>query len=412
MKILNIVHGYYPALGGVEHLVRMVSEHLVSDYKDEVDVFTTDSFGTALFVDPSQKRMEIQESPEKRDGVNVYRFKVNNSFVKPLKYIQEIFYRLHLPGSGFLRALYLGPRLPGIIKEINSSNADIILCSSFPLLHMYYPFWAKTGKPIVLMGCFHPDDTRNFDRKDVWKLIGKCDAYIALTNFEKEYLVKHGVNSDKIFVIGGGVEVATFQNHKRETDVRKKYGFEKSQKLIAFIGQQGGHKGIDTLIHSMGKVWTDNPDVGVLIVGGDTPFTPQFKELANNMNSKSKGNGKIIVGGRISEEEKMDVLHQCDIFASPSGHESFGISTIEAWACAKPIIGCRIPASMDLITEYETGMLVNYQDADELASVIIELLDDQVLCRRLGENGFKKAYENYDWKVIAQKFRRVFEELL
>ena len=412
MKITNIVHGYFPALGGVEHLIRMVSEHLVSDFQDEVDVITTDAFSTALFVDPSQKRMKVKEFPEEIAGVKVFRFKVDNSFAKFLKYLQEIAYRLHLPWNGFLRAVHLGPRLPGAIRMVKETDADVILASSFPLLHMYYPFWAKTGKPIVLMGCFHPADTRNFDRKDVWKLIRRCDAYIALTNFEKEFLVERGIEGSKVHVIGGGVEVSTFHNHKKETDIREKYGFEKNQNLIAFVGQQGGHKGVDTIIDSMEKVWLEEPDTGVLIVGGETPFTPQFKKAAEIVNTKSKGKGKIVIGGRISEEEKIDVLHQCDIFVSPSGHESFGISTIEAWACSKPIVGCRIPATMSLIDEYETGVLINYQDSEELSTVLVELLGDESLRRRLGENGYKKVSENYDWKIITKKFREVYKRLI
>lgn len=411
MRILHIVHGYFPALGGVEHLVRMLSERLVKNYDDEVTVFTTNAYNTALFQDPSQRSVAVQ-NPEIMGGVKVIRYEVNNKFSKPIKYVQELFYRLHLPGRDWLRALYMGPITLGMIGGIKESEADIILTASLPLLHMHFPFWAKTDKPIVLMGCIHPDDKRNFDRKDVWKIIERCDAYVALTEFEKGYLVDHGIKVKKIHVIGGGCEVNEFHSFKKAIDIRKKYGFEKKQQLIVFVGQQGGHKGVDTLISAMPLVWMKQPDAGLLIVGGETPFTPQFKQMAEQVNSGRKGIGKIVIGGRISEEEKIDVLKQCDIFTSPSGHESFGISTVEAWACEKPIIGCRIPATMSLVSEYEDGLLINYKDHEELAVALVELLGDPVLRKRLGKAGYKKAGENYDWDVIAEKFRKVFESLL
>jgi len=411
MKILNLVHGYFPALGGVEHLVRMLSSRLVKNYDDEVTVFTTNAYNTALFQDSSQKSIPIQ-NPEIMGGVKVIRYKVNNKFANPIKYAQELFYRFHLPGKDWLRALYMGPITPRMIGGIKESDADVILTASLPLLHMHFPFWAKTGKPIILMGCIHPDDKRNFDRKDVWKIIKRCDAYVALTEFEKGYLIDRGIEAEKIHVIGGGCEVDEFHDFKKVIDIRKKYGFKKNQKLIVFVGQQGGHKGVDTLISAMPLVWSQQPDAGLLIVGGETPFTPQFRQMAEQANSGRNGIGKIVIGGRISEEEKMDVLQQGDIFTSPSGHESFGISTIEAWSCEKPIIGCRIPATMSLVSEYEDGLLINYQDHEELSVALLELLEDPVLRKRLGKAGYKKARENYDWNVIAEKFRKVFKSLL
>ena len=41
MKILHLVQGYFPAVGGTEWLMQQISEELVRQFGDEVTVFTT-----------------------------------------------------------------------------------------------------------------------------------------------------------------------------------------------------------------------------------------------------------------------------------------------------------------------------------------------------------------------------------
>ena len=46
MKILHVVHGYPPSVGGSQYLVKNLSEQLVSRYRDKVTVFTTVAYNT------------------------------------------------------------------------------------------------------------------------------------------------------------------------------------------------------------------------------------------------------------------------------------------------------------------------------------------------------------------------------
>ena len=77
MKVLHVVHAYYPARGGTEFLFQQVSEKLVADYGDQVTVITTNGYNPGYFVDPDQPSIPIQDH-EEINGVAVRRFPVYN----------------------------------------------------------------------------------------------------------------------------------------------------------------------------------------------------------------------------------------------------------------------------------------------------------------------------------------------
>ena len=95
---------------------------------------------------------------------------------------------------------------------------------------------------------------------------------------------------------------------------------------------------------------------------------------------------------------KRDVLAALDIFASPSGYESFGLTFVEAWAAGLAIVGCRSGAIPTVVEHGRDGLLVGYKTVPELAGALVELLDDEPFRRRLAAAGRAKALGRYDWE--------------
>jgi glycosyltransferase involved in cell wall biosynthesis len=101
-----------------------------------------------------------------------------------------------------------------------------------------------------------------------------------------------------------------------------------------------------------------------------------------------------------------------DVFAYPSGYESFGIAYLEAWASGKPVIGCRRGAVPSVIEAGRDGLLIDYQDEDMLAEAIIMLLKNPDWACDLGEAGKRKVLMHYTWPKVASRFREVYCEAL
>jgi glycosyltransferase involved in cell wall biosynthesis len=297
--------------------------------------------------------------------------------------------------------LFYGPISPLMKKAIKNFPADIIIGSPFPLNHMNYIFKNRGKAPVILVGCMHTSDKHGFKNPLIAKNIKRADGYIALTPHEKDYLVTQlGVPGKKIKVIGVGLKIDWVEPVRE--GIRKSLDIGKDAPLIAFVGQHGLHKGIGTLIASMPLVWRHFPRARLIIAGGKTPFTDGFKKLREFIDNERER--KIFFLDDINEEVKSGIFSECDIFAAPSGFESFGITILEAWRRKKPVVACRISATMNLVEEYKTGLLVDYENARELAEAFVELISDEELRRKIGENGFKKLEIEFSWERVGIKY--------
>jgi len=404
MKIAHFVQGYKPAIGGTEYLMQRVSEQLVGRYGDDVTVYTTNAYNCEVFNHRGVETMA--PGREVIDGVKVVRYKVFNQLAPALNLAQKIGYRWHLPRNDLVRTLYSGPILPGLLAGLGKIEADVVCASSFPLMHMHYAAMAarRLGVPLVLHGGLHPQDGWGFDRKVIYRLIEKADAYIANTNYERDFLLGKDIDGRKIHVVGVGTDPEKFAEADG-TDIRRRYGLNGCP-VITFVGQQGGHKGIETLLKAMPLVWRQAPEARLMIAGSRTKYSEVLDAVIAGFEPAQRA--KIVIINNFSEDEKPQIIAAGDILALPSGFESFGITFLEAWAAGKPVIGCRSGAIPSVVSDGLNGILVDYKDHRELAGALLELIFDTEMRRRLADEGREHVLKNYTWEIVAGKFRSIY----
>ncbi len=408
MKILHVTQGYFPAIGGTELLIQRVSEELVRQFGDEVTVFTTNCYnGEAFFIPKSPC---LPTGWEEINGVRVRRFPVRSRISQFFRFPQSVAYRLGLPANQYLRALAQGPIIPGLSKAIREHPADIIAASSFPLLHMFAALKGaeKTGRPCVFQGGLHPQDTWGFERPMIYEAIQRAERYIAYTDFEAQYVIEKGASPERVVTVGVGVDLEPFERISAR-EAKQRLGLE-NKPVVGFIGQISGPKGVETLVKAMPLVWEVFPDVRLLIAGAQTLFTAQLNKTISRFSEAEQK--RIVRKYNFSDEEKPFLFSAVDVLAYPSGFESFGIAYLEAWACRKPVIGCRRGAIPWVIQAGRDGLLVEFQDRKLLAEAIILLLSNPCWAKMLGEAGYQNVLRRYNWPEIARRFRQVYEDAL
>jgi len=395
-------------MGGVQWLVKNLSEQLVSRHRDEVTVFTTVAYDTECFWRSDQP--EMPAGTKVINGVTVHRFAVFNHLNTLRMLLAGIAYRLHLPYNDWLRTIYNGPVIFGMTQAVASSGADVVLASPFPHLHMYYALAGarRAGIPIVLLGAIHTANRWGYDRKMFYRLIQRADAYVALTPFERDYVTERGVQTNKIAVIGAGVDANVF-GKADGTLVRRKYSWG-DDPVVVTIGRHSARKCFDVLLAAMLQVWAVYPNTRLLVAGARSPYTCQIERMIGNLPPEQQC--RVTMVNDFSDEEKPHLLAACDVFILPSGEESFGIAFVEAWACGKPVIGARSGAIPAVIDEGYDGLLAAYQNAGDLAQAILKLLADPQLRARMGEAGRRKVLENYTWEIVANRVREVYSKVI
>ena len=407
MKILHVVHGYTPAVGGTQHMVQQLSERFTRDFGDDVTVYTTVAHSNAYFRDRRQPAM--RPGIEKINGVTVRRFPVFNRFGALRLNLARVMHKLHLPYEDWARGCYFGPIIPGLAREIAASGADVIMASAFPLLHMHNAIrGGQSGHiPVILLGAFHTADRWGFDRKMVYDDIRACDAYVAYTGYERDYLAARGLTVERCEVIPGGVDVAFFAGFDRRA-ARARLGIG-DELMIASVAQHLPHKRLDVLISAMPIIWRTQPDARLLIVGRTGEDTMRLEALRDALSAKERERIRLIVDH--TPAEKAEVLAACDIFAMLSSHEAFGLVYAEAWACGKPVIGSSIGAISSVIRDGVDGYLAPHDaDVSAYAQVALDLWKHPQMRMTMGVNGQARMRTECDLDIVARRYHELYEQ--
>ncbi len=404
LRILHVVQGYAPAVGGTERVIQRLSEELVSQYGDEVTVFTSDCYSAEAFPRPAHPR--LPSGHETRAGVSIRRFHVVRSFGPLLQPVQDAAFRLGVPLNQYLRTWYAGPIIPGLTGAVRRHPADLVVASSFPLRHMYQALRGarRSGRPCVLVGGMHSEDRWGYDRAMIHRAIRQADLYVAYTGFEAQHVVSKGADLERVEVIGLGVDPEPFDRVDARA-AKRDLGFD-DHPVIGFIGQLGVHKGVDTLLEAMPAIWARRPDARLLIAGAQTEFAAQIEERVSRYDPEARS--KVVLRYDFGEDDKPRLFGAIDAFVYPSGYESFGVAFLEAWSAGKPVVGCRSGAVPDVVRDGQDGVLVPFRDAEALAAASLSLIENPEWARAMGMIGRDRVRDRHTWPAVARRFRESY----
>lgn len=408
LRILHVVQGYAPAVGGSERVMQRLSEELVANHGDRITIFTTDCRSAEAFPRPSFPH--LARGWETLHGVEIRRFGVLRSLGPLLGPLQSAAFRARLPFNDHLRTWYAGPIIPGLARAVRRFDADIIAATSFPLRHMYQALRGAhdARRPCVLIGGLHPDDRWGYDRPMIHRAIRRADLYVAYTQFEAKHVIERGAAPDRVEVIGVGVDPDEFAAAD-PAPLRRELGIGDAP-VVGFVGQLGVHKGIEHLIAAMQVVWQRHPQARLLIAGARTVFSEQVEAMVGRLAAADRD--RVLLRFDFSEDDKPRLVSLVDVIAYPSQYESYGIAFLEAWAAGKPVIGCRCGAVAEVVHDDADGLLVPYADPRALATAIEALLDDPARARALGEAGRRRVRSAHSWRAVAARFRGAYVRTL
>ena len=412
IKVLHVVQNYHPAIGGAESLVKNISEGLVGR-GHQITVLTSNAPSSEAYINSRVKT--VPAGTETISGVVVKRLPIVQlpTFARRmLDVVMLAFWQGKLPFNDLIRILWAGPYIKGLHHGITNSAADLVVASSFPFLHIYQTFSAarKQHIPFIVIPCTHPIDAWAFENPRHYRLLRECQAVIANTSYEKDYLVSRGVSGKKIYVVGLGIYPEHF-NKARKGEFRQKYSIGDEEKIVLFTGRKAQGKGLTLLLGAMKKVWEAHNDVKLVLAGSATEFSRRVigSEIAR---FPERIRRNIVSVDDFEEAEKDSLYTDCDVFVLPSMVESFGIVFLEAWICGKPVIGCRTGPVASVITEGQDGLLVRYGNEEELSEAIIRLLKDADLRNKLGSRGREKVLKRYTWDKIVSKIEAIYQTLI
>lgn len=230
--------------------------------------------------------------------------------------------------------------------------------------------------------------------KSKWREIDEADLKFANSGVVKRRLELCGIRKNvKVLPI-----LRDFQNITGDGEgVKKKYGLKKI--VITFIGSLHYHKGIMNMLTIMPSILAERGNVSFLIVGDG----PLYEEI------KNKSYKNVILTGRLKGDEIPDVYEASDIVLLPSvWQEPLSGVLLEAAAHKKVIISSNTGGSSDILDQ---KFMINPFDLDGWKERILELIDDEKLRNKLGNEWGNIARKKYNIPVIAEQVEKEYENV-
>ena len=75
------------------------------------------------------------------------------------------------------------------------------------------------------------------------------------------------------------------------------------------------------------------------------------------------------------------------------------------------MIAADIPAMHAVIRNYEDGLIVNPQP-ETIAQAVIELISNPQLAQEMGNKGYEKVRQEYNWEILAQRLSNIYEQAI
>jgi glycosyltransferase involved in cell wall biosynthesis len=162
---------------------------------------------------------------------------------------------------------------------------------------------------------------------------------------------------------------------------------------FAYLGRLKRYKGVDLVLRAFARV--AHPEARLEIAGaGD--HRPALERLTASL---ALG-GRVRFLGRVSEADKLDLLRRAWGLAFASPKEGWGITNLEAAACATPVVASDSPGLRESVRDGATGFLVPHGDVAAMAARLDALAASPALVARLGAEGRAFAAQ-FTWERAA-----------
>ena len=218
-------------------------------------------------------------------------------------------------------------------------------------------------------------------------LYRKCDALLVPTESTAAVLRAQHMNHT-IHLWSRGVDRTLFNPARRSLEYRRSIGLADDDIVITYLGRLVREKGLNDFADACGQLTARGIAHKVLVIG-DGPARNAFAERLPN----------AIFTGHQVEIELARALASGDIFLNPSITETFGNVTLEAMACALPVVAAAATGTTSLVRDGDTGLLVKPGDIGQYANALECYICDPALRRAHGDSGLAFA-ETQDWDLI------------
>ena len=243
------------------------------------------------------------------------------------------------------------------------------------------------------------------------KIGSSIDSLTYLGEFTKQAIARSlsKASAQKMIKIAPGIDVDHF-SPQDSSQLRKELKLS-DRRVIVSVGRLVHRKGQDHLIQSMPEILKSVPNAHILMVG-QGPYLSHLKKLVLELNLIDH----VSFIGRIQYAQLPQYICAGDIFAMPSRSRFFGLEVeglgivyLEASACGLPVIAGSSGGAPDAVLDGVTGVVVDGENNQEIATAAIKLLKDIDGSKAMGLAGREWIVENWRWEIWSERYNKLLQ---
>lgn len=306
--------------------------------------------------------------------------------------------------------------VPLFWRTVRERRIDVIILYGVPTNGWQTIFLAKILKVPVL---FRAIDIAHLLRETKFRFLVKIAeryiyrnaAHISTHNEAlKDYCISLGASSQKLSTDPPSLDLARFSASPRDNDLAQSYGIKANQKIVFFRGTLYRFAGLEKFIELFSEHLHMNPNVCVLIVGNG-----EAEESIKATISKCGLTKQVILKPFVEYDHLVKNICLADVSVNtfePSlvTHCVLPGRVLQSMACAVPVVSTPLKGMMS----YSSGSdAVLYRDLDDsFVRAVVDLLNDDVERKRLGNAGREVIMSNGTWQEFIHNFSDLAENLV
>ena len=358
-KVTHITRYAYPHIGGIEAVISQINESLPNE-----------EFEKEVLCCSNIDKSSVEDGVKYNRCKYLFEFAANTispEFIWKLSRVNTDIIHYHMPFIFAVIAHFIAR--PKYKKMYITYHSDIIGYDKImkPFWGIYKEFLKQADKIHVL-----------------------SPNIIESSKIIKPY-------KEKCVVIPQGISTKNIFNNEQAQKIKQKYP---NKKILFSLGRLVKYKGFIYGIEAM-----KNVENAVYLIGGSGPLGEEFKKYIEENNLKKK----VILLGRVSDEDIESYYQACDIYLFPSvmQSEAFGIVQLEAMRYGKPVINTNLGTGVNYVSIHgETGLTVEPANSEELSKAIKTLLEDAPLREKLGQNARRRVEMLFDIDRIKYQYKK------
>ncbi len=240
--------------------------------------------------------------------------------------------------------------------------------------------------------------TRPYVRPVLRWTLRSAEGLTAISEDCRQHALRAGARDADLHLISNGADLRRF-SPAPAADPEPAFG----PRMVFACRQLFPRKGIRFLIEAVAHLAERFPDAR-LVLAGDGFERPELEALARRLGIAER----TTFLGAVPNGELPRFYRAAAVSVIPSLEEGFGIPAAEAMGCEVPVIASDAGGLPEVVEDGVTGLVVPRGDVDALARVLVTLLADADLRRRMGREGRRRALARFDWDRSAARFEALF----